>query len=302
MDLVIMAAGLGSRFGGLKQLQSVDNKKNFIIDYSIFDAIKAGFNHIIFIIKEENFVEFKNTIGSRIEKFISVDYVFQDNNNIPSIYYIPQNRIKPFGTGHAVLCAKNAIKSDFAVINSDDFYGRDALRVAYDFLNKNSDLNKYALIGYEAINTIGENGCVKRGVCKYNNGKLLDIVESSLEKLNNNSIISTPIASNAESYIIENNQLVSMNLFAFSKNFLNFLEEFFISFLDENKYDLSTCEFFLPTAVGKLIKLNKATVEILKTTSKWFGITYKDDLENVKNELKLLVKNKIYPENLWNIK
>ena len=299
MDLVIMAAGLGSRFGGLKQLEPVDFENNFLIDYSIFDAIRAGFNHIVFIIKEDFYEDFKTTIGHRIEKFIDVDYVFQDTNNIPSAFNIPISRTKPFGTAHAILCAKDKIRSDFAVINADDFYGLDAFEVAFDYLTKNNDENQYALIAYEAINTISDQGAVKRGICYNHNNYLTNIVESSIEKQQNGTLLATPLNSNISNYPISYNQLVSMNLFAFTKKFLTFLDDLFITFLNENKENLSSCEFFLPTAVSTLINNKISSVKVLKTTSKWFGITYKQDLDIVKSEIKNMKQKNQYPQNLW---
>lgn len=294
-----MAAGLGSRFGGLKQLEPIDNQNNFIIDYSIYDALRAGFDHIVIIIKEENFEDFKNTIGNRIAKYVSVDYVFQNNDNIPSEFEIPQSRTKPFGTGHAILCAKNAIKSDFAVINADDFYGKNAFVVAATFLKNNKNPDTYALIAYNAINTLSENGSVKRGLCQHENGNLLSLIESSIEKQSNGNLLAAPLAENTQPFEISDNTLVSMNLFAFSKKFLSYLDNFFLEFLKTNKNDLSTCEFFLPTAVNDLIYSNKVTVKILETDSKWFGITYKCDLELIKNAILDMRKQKIYPDNLW---
>ena len=300
MDLVIMAAGLGSRFGGLKQLEPIDEAHNFIIDYSIFDAIRAGFDHVVFIIKEDFFEDFKKTIGKRIEKHIKVDYVFQNNENIPADYNIPSERTKPFGTGHAILCAKEKISSDFAVINADDFYGLDAFLVAANFLKTNENPNSYALIAYKTGNTLSESGSVKRGLCIHKNGTLENIIESSIEKLNDGSILATPLAENMTPTIIKDDSLVSMNLFAFPKSFLNYLNDFFLEFLNKNKNDLSSCEFFLPTAVSKLIFLNKAIVNVLPTDSKWFGITYKADLIPFKNAIKNMKSQKIYPNNLWN--
>ena len=299
MDLVIMAAGLGSRFGGLKQLEPVDFDNNFLIDYSIFDAIRAGFDHIVFIIKEDFYEDFKNTIGHRIEKFVDVDYVFQNTNNIPFDFNIPSSRTKPFGTGHAILCAKDKIRSDFAVINADDFYGLDAFKVAFDYLSKNDNENQYALIAYEAVNTISEQGAVKRGVCYHNNNYLTNIVESSIEKQQDETLLATPLNSNDSSYLIANNQLVSMNLFAFTKKFLTFLDTLFIIFLNENKDDLSSCEFFLPSAVSTLINNKASSVKVLKTSSKWFGITYKPDLDVVKSEIKNMKQKNQYPQSLW---
>lgn len=297
MDLVIMAAGIGSRFGGLKQLEPIDENNNFIIDYSIFDAIRAGFNHIVFIIKKEHFEDFKNTIGNRIEKYVDVDYVFQDTSNIPSNYNIPETRIKPFGTGHAILCAKNYIRSDFAVINADDFYGKDAYKVAAEFLKINKNPSIYALITYQASNTLSENGSVKRGICECENGYLKNIIESSIEE-NNNKLIATALELQKVTEISKTTP-VSMNLFAFSKDFLNYLDDLFLEFLNLNKNDLSCCEFFLPTAVAELINKQLVKVKILSTNSKWYGITYKPDLDIVKSAIKTMIINKDYPNNLW---
>jgi len=298
MDLVIMAAGLGSRFGGLKQMAAIDEDQNFIIDYSVFDAIRAGFNHIVFIIKEDIAEDFKNSIGNRIANFVDVDYVFQNNSDFESKYNIPQSRTKPFGTGHAILCAKSAIRDDFVVINADDFYGKNAFEVAYNFLTTNNDSNTYALIGYKAQNTITDNGSVKRGICKYHQGYLTDIIESSIEKTNQNFLKATSLIDNT-SFEIELNQLVSMNFFAFKKEFLNFLDYYFYNFLETNKNNLESCEFFLPTVVSCLIKENKIKMKVLSTSSKWFGITYKEDLENVKKNINNMKINNIYPLHLW---
>lgn len=299
MDLVIMAAGIGSRFGGLKQLQPIDDNNNFIIDYSIYDAIKVGFDHVIFIIKEELYEDFKLTIGNRIEKYVKVDYVFQDNKNVPKSFSIPLERAKPLGTGHAIMCAKPKITGDFAVINADDFYGRNAFMVAANFLKENKDENKYALIGYKAINTIGDSGTVKRGVCTANGKTLLDITESVIEKKEDGTLFATPMNKNKKPQAIENGQLVSMNLFAFTKKFLDYLEDYFVEFLEENKDDLSTCEFFLPTVVSNLIKEGKSTVDVLSTTAMWYGITYKSDLEVVKKAVQKMVDDKTYKKDLW---
>lgn len=299
MDLVIMAAGIGSRFGGLKQLQPIDENNNFIIDYSIYDAIRVGFDHVIFIIKEELYDEFKKTIGNRIEKFVKVDYVFQDATNVSKEYKIPSNRVKPLGTGHAILCAKPKITGDFAVINADDFYGADAYKVASEFLKTNKDQDKYALVAYEAINTTGRSGTVKRGVCSCEDGILTGIVESVIEK-KDGKLFATPIThENAIGEYIEDNKLVSMNLFAFTKKFLNYLQDCFNDFLETNKKDLSTCEFFLPTAVSNLIKAGKSKVSVLSTSAKWYGITYKEDLAEVKDAIKDMVEKGIYKNNLW---
>ncbi len=298
MDLVIMAAGLGSRFGGLKQLMPVDDDNNFLIDYSIFDAIRAGFDHIIFVIKEENLELFKTTIGNRIEKIVSVDYAFQKAENIPAKFCIPSSRTKPFGTGHALLCAKDFVKSDFAVINADDFYGKDAFCVAATFLKNKKSNQTGALIAYEAKNTIIGSEPVKRGVCFCNGEELSHIVESEISS-QDSMLVATPLQSSSSKFLIKDNCLVSMNFFAFSKNVLDFFETSFLKFLGENQSDLSSCEFFLPTVVSKMIEKQNAKIAVLPNSSKWFGMTYKDDLTIVKNEISRLKNKKIYPIKLY---
>ena len=301
MNLVIMAAGMGSRYGGLKQLDPIDDNGNFIIDYSIFDAIRCGFDKVIFIIKEENFEAFRDTVGKRVENKIATAYVFQNNDNIPSEFEIPADRTKPFGTGHAVLCAKDAIDSSFAVINADDFYGYEAFKSAAEFLKNNDSENKFALVGYKANNTFCGAKSVKRGVCGVENNKLTSIIESSLSKNESGEIIATPIdGSNIEPFKIENNKTVSMNLFAFTPKFVNYLGEYFIEFLNKNKSNLSNCEYFLPSVVTTLIREKKVTVDVIDTDSVWFVMTYKEDKELVKQSILGEVEKGIYPANLWN--
>ena len=299
MELVIMSAGMGSRFGGLKQIEPVDEHGNFIIDYSIFDAIRCGFNKVIFIIKRENLETFKNTIGKRIEKHIKIEYVFQDLKTNKQIE-IPSSRTKPLGTGHAVLSAKPAVSSNFAVINADDYYGYDAISKVADFLKNNKIENQYTLVGYKAANTIIGNKPAKRGVCKYANDNLLKITESSIVP-KDGKIFATPLQSENNIPVeIENDTVVSMNLFGFTKIFLSHLDHAFEEFLNNHKDNLDSCEFFLPTVVSNLIEKNMVTTKVLKTSSTWFGMTYKEDKEKVASYLKSLVKQGIYPENLWN--
>jgi len=300
MNLVIMAAGMGSRYGGLKQLDPIDENGNFIIDYSIFDAIRCGFDKVIFIIKEENYNLFRDTVGKRVEKKVETAYVFQKNDNIPAEFNIPADRTKPFGTGHAVLCAKDEVNSNFAVINADDFYGYDAFKAAAEFLKNNSNEDNYALVGYKANNTFCNSKSVKRGVCGVENNKLSSIVESSLSKNENDEIIATPIdGSGLEPFKIENEKTVSMNLFAFTPKFMNYLDEYFYEFLNKNKENLSSCEYFLPTVVTTLISENKVSVDVINTDAVWYGMTYKEDKEVVKASILKEVQKGIYPSNLW---
>ena len=300
MNLVIMAAGMGSRYGGLKQLDPIDENGNFIIDYSIFDAIRCGFDKVIFIIKEENYNLFRYTVGKRVEKKVETAYVFQKNDNIPAEFNIPADRTKPFGTGHAVLCAKDEVNSNFAVINADDFYGYEAFKSAAEFLKSNTNEDNYALVGYKANNTFCNAKSVKRGVCGVEDNKLTSIVESSLSKNENDEIIATPLdGSGIEPFKIENEKTVSMNLFAFTPKFLNYLDEYFYDFLNKNRENLSSCEYFLPTVVTTLISENKVSVDVIDTDAVWFGMTYKEDKEVVKDSILKEVEKGIYPANLW---
>ncbi|MBP3582147.1 MAG: nucleotidyltransferase [Clostridia bacterium] len=299
MELVIMAAGLGSRFGGLKQLEPIDNNGNFIIDYSVFDAIRCGFNKVIFIIKKENLNLFRETIGKRIESKIETEYVFQDNSNIPGSYTIPDDRQKPFGTGHAVLCAKDAISSNFAVINADDFYGFDAFKSVASFLKNNTNPANYCLIGYPVENTLSSSGAVNRGVCNNSGGTLTSITESKISK-ENGLLLAKPLSSpHSPEYQIASDTPVSMNMFGFSQNFLDGLNNHFFKFLEHNKRNLSSCEFFLPTVVSNMIEEKTATVSLIKTCARWYGITYKEDKEEIVNAIIKMKNEKIYPNNLW---
>lgn len=300
MNLVIMAAGMGSRFGGLKQATPIDKNKNFIIDYSIFDAIRCGFDKVIFIIKRENFDLFKSTVGNRIEKFVNVKYVFQENTNIPSTYNIPADRQKPFGTTHAVLCAAKEIDDDFAVINADDFYGYDAFKKAADFLKADKQPNRYAVIGYQAANTIGENGNVKRGICTLLDGKLAGITESIIDKDDSGVLIAAPLDfPDIAPYIIPNDTPVSMNMFSFKKGFTKHLQTSFDRFLEAHKDDLSKCESLLPSTLSEFIESGEVEVKMIPTTATWYGMTYKEDLPKVASSIQGLVDQGQYPQDLW---
>ncbi|MBO4412799.1 MAG: nucleotidyltransferase [Clostridia bacterium] len=291
MDLVIMAAGMGSRFGGLKQIEPIDENNNFLIDYSIYDAIRAGFDRVVFIIKEENKEIFEETVGNRIKKKIKVEYVFQ--KGIKEF-----ERQKPWGTAHAILACKNVVKDNFATINADDFYGKEAF---LDIANKLKTLDEsetnYLLVGYKAKNTISENGATKRGVAEVENGLLKFLTESSLE-MKNGKLYATPLGS-TETKIIDQNSLVSMNMFGFTPSLFKFLEKGFEKFLNENQNNLEKCEYLLPEIVAKLIKENKINVSVINTNAVWHGVTYKEDKPKVVNSIKKLINNGDYPKNLW---
>lgn len=293
MDLVIMAAGMGSRFGGSKQTQTVGPNNEFIIDYSIYDAIKVGFDRIIFIIRKDSFDEFKETIGKRIEKLIKVEYVFQDMNNTP-IKVNCENRLKPWGTGHALLSIKNIVNEKFVIINADDFYGRESIKNIYDYLVNNNDC---AMVGYKLVNTLSKNGSVSRGVCNYENGYLKNINERYEVQYRNNKL--THIENNEIKEIDENSN-VSVNLIGLTNNIFTYVEQYFIDFLKNPNTNLEKDEFYLPVAIQNMINNNIIKMKVIETNSIYSGITYKEDLIELKKHINELIQNNIYPEKLWN--
>lgn len=301
MDLVILAAGMGSRFGGLKQIEPIDDVGNFIIDYSIYDAKLAGFDRVIFIIKEENLEIFRSTIGKRVEDKIETHYVFQKLSFLPQGYSLPAERVKPLGTAQALLAAKEIVgDSSFAMINSDDFYGRDAFKVAADFLRslpKNSK-GVYANVGYKAKNTMTENGSVKRGVLYFDgNNNLEKLVESKLEH-KGGKVIATPLEG-GEAKAIDPETLVSMNLFCFTHEIMDRIEEGFAPFLDAHKDHPLDCEYLIPTLVSEAMAEGAASVQVLKTDAVWHGVTYREDKEDVVASIKSYVDRGDYPHGLW---
>lgn len=295
MTLVIMAAGMGSRFGGLKQIEPMDEYGNFIIDYSIYDAIKVGYDKVVFIIKKENYDVFRDTIGKRIENKINVEYVFQDLNDLPSGYICPSERVKPWGTAHAILACRNVVKESFTIINSDDFYGLDAYLKASEFIKRNT--NDYAMTGYLVKNTITENGKVKRGVCSIEKGLVTSLIESEIEYINN-KFIAHPL-DGRKSFDVDGDDIVSMNMFTFTPQIFDYLEKEFPKFLDKNINNLSS-EFLIPDLVFKQINDENVKLHVLSTSAKWLGVTYREDKENVVKSLKDLVNSGEYKESLWN--
>ena len=294
--LVVMAAGLGSRYGGLKQIDPVSKDGKIIMDYSIYDAKKAGFSEVIFIIKEELLDTFKETIGVRASKLIKVSYAFQaldkyTNGNIP------EGREKPFGTGHAVLCAKDQIDGPFAVINADDFYGYEAFKLIYDFLESNQNTEKYSftMVGYKVENTLTENGFVSRGVCKTDEkSNLTEIVERTQIEFVNGKPAYTEDAGKTYTEIPEGTP-VSMNMLGFTKEFLNELESEFEKFMQNDlSKNLLKGEFYLPFVIDTLIKTNKADVKVLKTNDKWYGITYKEDKPVIEKAILEMTEKGLY--------
>lgn len=295
MELVIMAAGMGSRFGGLKQIEPVHKNGEFIIDYSIYDAIRYGFDKVVFIIKEENYEVFKETIGNRISNKIKVEYVFQKNDNVP--FEVPSDRVKPLGTAHAILCCKDVVKDNFLVINSDDFYGRDAFEVASNYLKSNHPSNEFGMVGYLVNNTLTENGSVKRGVCEENNGIVTNIVECSVQNIDG-KVVAAPL-DGRESFEVNDDVLVSMNMFMFTPKIFDLLEQDFLEFYKNNVNNLLKCEYLIPEVVCDNIKKGNIVFKTFKTTSKWMGITYKEDKESLVEGINLLIEKDEYPDKLW---
>lgn len=296
--LVIMAAGMGSRFGGLKQIEPVGPNGEFIIDYSIYDAIRLGFEKIVFVIKEENYEIFKEKIGNKIEDKIKVCYAFQKLSDIPYGYDLGK-RVKPLGTAHALYAAREFIDGNFAVVNADDFYGYNSLAEVSKFLDKDLTLEQelYALVGYKVINTITENGSVKRGICNIKNNKLVSLEESKIEKIDG-SLVATPL-DGGDSKKIDNDTLVSMNLLGFPKEFIKHIEEGLEEFLGNSKDSIEVSEYLVPDVITRQISNGNAQVEVLETNDKWYGITYKEDKKQVVDSIRDMVDNNIYPNKLF---
>ena len=295
MELLIMAAGMGSRFGGLKQIEPVGPNGEFIIDYSVYDAKKAGFDKVVFIIKEENYELFKETIGKRVEPHMEVDYVFQKMEDIPEFVNIPETRVKPWGTAQAIYEAKDKITGPFLVINADDFYGRDSYFVARDFLQSDVE-DKYSTIGYKAKNTMTKNGSVKRGVIKEDNGNLLSITESKLEYVSD-KIIAKSLETGNE-FEVDKEDLVSMNMLTFDPSIFPFIKKRMDIFFKENENNLDSCEFLIPIEMERAIEEGKK-VKVLNTNANWYGITYREDLDEVKDAINDMIERGDYPYNLW---
>ncbi len=296
MTLVILAAGMGSRFGGLKQIEPVGPNGEFLIDYSIYDAIKAGFNKIVFIIKPENLEIFKETIGKRIENKIKVEYAFQDIKKLQKIYNIPKDRVKPLGTTQALLAAEEYVHEPFVIINADDFYGCEAYQDAVNFF-KNTNYQKYGNILYKIANTLTENGKVKRGICQVENNKLVKATESSVERVNG-KIIATPL-NNEPSFTLPDDAPTSMNMLALLPDIFPLLEQLFNRFMKENADNLDSCEALILEDLFKLVKEGAIEINTVLTSSIWFGVTYKEDKEQVIAKIKKEIAKGVYPQNLW---
>lgn len=302
MTLIIMAAGMGSRYGGLKQLDPLGPGGEFLLDYSIYDAIKAGFTKVVFVIKKENLELFRETVGERIEKAIKVEYAFQTIEDIPENGTIPEGRVKPWGTAHAVYCCRKYVDEPFAVINSDDFYGAEAFKCLADYLGKtqaNDNIHRYSMAAYMLKNTLTENGSVSRGVCLDKDGDLTSITEhTKIERLSDGRLINTD--ENGKIEELDENLHVSMNCWGFTPEFFGTLEKGLKDFFEINKGEkLNKAEYYLLTAVQDEIDAGTATVKLLETDAKWFGVTYKEDRPKVVEAIRRLIDEGKYPEKLW---
>ncbi len=299
MTLFILAAGMGSRYGGLKQIDPFTEHGEFIIDFSIYDAIQAGFDRVVFVIKKENYEVFKETVGSRIEGKVKVEYVFQGLDSYVPAEKIPADRVKPWGTTHALLCGENALHDGFAVINADDFYGRDAYIKAAEFLkNADPEGSHFCMVGYRLGNTLTDNGSVARGECHATADGYLDkIVErTKLFKEEGGAYFDD----NGTTVHLPDDTVVSMNFWGFTPKVFEGLNEDFADFLNDPDREPLKSECLLPNTIGKMIKAGDCDVKVLTTSAKWFGVTYHEDKPDVIAKLKALIDAGEYPNGLWN--
>ena len=297
--LVIMAAGMGSRFGGLKQIAPVDDQGHIIIDFSLRDAYRAGFRDLVFIIKPELEASFREVIVNRMEKYFNITFVHQTIDKLPAGYAVPEGREKPWGTGHAILCCKDVLDGPFAVINADDFYGPTAFSAIYDYLANNEDESRYSMIGYRVRNTVTENGSVARGVCEVKDGLLTGVTERTKIFKNGNDAKFTE--DDGKTFTdLPGDTIVSMNLWGFTSKMIRELDERFTAFLD---HAIATNplkgEYFLPSVVNDQLVAGTATVRVLPCEETWYGVTYREDLDSVKAAIEGMKKKGIYSENLW---
>jgi UTP-glucose-1-phosphate uridylyltransferase len=299
--LVVMAAGMGSRYGGLKQIDPIGPNGEIIIDYSIYDAVKAGFGKVVFIIKKEIEEAFREKIGNKLEKLIDIDYVYQKLEDVPAGFQIPLERKKPWGTGHAVMSCRNMVDTPFAVINADDFYGSTSFKVAHDYLVNAKDDNgiyQYCMVGFILENTLTEHGYVARGVCTADSdGHLSEIHErTKIMKFGNETKYTED---DVNWVVIPEGSIVSMNLWGFTPSIFKELETHFPEFLEKSKDNPLKAEYFLPSVVDRLIVENKAKVKVLISKERWYGVTYQEDKPLVKEAVRNLIKQGLYPERLW---
>lgn len=296
--LVVMAAGMGSRFGGLKQIHPVDEGGHILIDFALRDAWNAGFRKLVFIIRKNFADAFREKIGNRMERWFEVAYVYQEMERLPEGFAVPEGREKPWGTGHAIACCKGVVDAPFAVINADDFYGAGAFEAVYRYLKELTDENAYAMVGYRVRNTVTENGAVSRGVCDVENGILRGITERTKIYKDGEDARYTE---DGEHYVkLPGDTVVSMNLWGFSEKILDVFWECFQEFLRENLLaDPLKCEFFLPTVVNRQIEEGAACVRVLPCEETWYGVTYYEDLQPVVAAIRRMKDQGIYTEAVW---
>ena len=300
--LVIMAAGMGSRYGGLKQIDLVDEDGHIIMDFSMYDAKRAGFEKVIFIIKKENEQNFKEAVGDRIAKYMDVSYAFQELTNLPEGYSVPEGRVKPWGTAHAVLSCIDQVNGPFAVINADDYYGPESFQLIYDYLSTHQDDEKYryTMVGYHLGNTVTDNGHVARGVCQMNEkGELVDINERTRIEKHEGGIAYTE-DDGATWFFLHPETVVSMNMWGFTRSILDEIRDGFPAFLDQGlSENPMKCEYFLPSVVNDLLETDRATVSVLTSKDKWYGVTYKEDKPVVVAAIRRMKEAGRYLEHLW---
>lgn len=298
--LVIMAAGMGSRFGGNKQVTPVDDAGHAILDYSVFDAVRAGFSRVVFIIKHSFADSFRAAFGDRIARSVEVAYAYQELDMLPEGFSVPEGREKPWGTAHAVLCAKDVIDAPFCVINADDFYGAGAFKTAYDFLTGEHADNEHAMVGYRVENTLTENGAVSRGVCVTSaDGMLTGITERThIVRAEGGAAFSED---KGETFtFVPAGTIVSMNMWCFGRSMLDEIGSRFAGFLKENlPVNPMKCEYYLPQVPNMCIEEGAASVHVLATDEKWYGMTYREDLPKVRAAVAELKREGVYPEKLW---
>jgi len=297
--LLILAAGMGSRYGSLKQIDRFGPSGETIVEYSIYDALRAGFGRVVLVVRRGFADDFREVVLKRIPDHVPVDFVYQELENLPGGFSVPEGRQKPWGTGHAVLMAEGTVKEPFAVINADDFYGAESYRIMHGFLKDaaGQSFPEFCLVDYNLGNTLSESGTVSRGVCHVDNsGYLVDITEHRKIRLSGTEIVSE--SGEGSPIIFSGNERVSMNLMGFTPPMFDFLREQFTGFLQENLTNL-TAEFFLPFALNEAISKGKARVRVLPTPEKWFGVTYREDRNMVVSSLNALVDTCIYPVDLW---
>jgi hypothetical protein len=295
--LLILAAGMASRYGSMKQIESFGPAGETIMDYSIYDAIEAGFGKVVFIIRKEFADSFKSIFEPRLKGKIEVDYVYQDLNSYIGAHTVPTERSKPWGTAHAVLCSKEVVKEPFAVINADDFYGRDAFQKAYSFLTNDCNDTVWSIIGYELLRTLSDHGTVNRGVCQVDNqGNLASIVERLNISKKGDAIV---CEDGQDPHEISMDSKVSMNFWCFNPAVFDYSQKLFIEFLDKN-VNTPKSEFFIPIVADEFIQSGTGVIKVIPTSADWFGVTYKEDAPAVKASIDELVASGQYPSGLWN--